>query len=116
MMKIILLVLGISIFSFASTRYVTPNMVVQNSELYCVNSDKIVVYTVGDIVDGDFAKACSYNKDTIEYRLEKMNEYNNSFIGKFYYYLKILSLIFIVGLLIFSILIMIHLIKSTVED
>ena len=116
MMKIILLVLGISIFSFASTRYVTPNMVVQNSELYCVNSDKILVYSVGDIVDGDFVQNCSYNRDTIDSRLQKIKEYNNSFIGKFYYYIKILVFIVLLVSLIYCIFMLINIIKSTVKD
>lgn len=115
MLKIIL-VMFFSIVCFGATRYVTPNMVVQNSELYCINSDKILVYSVGDIVDGDFAQNCSYNRDTIDSRLQKIKEYNNSFTGRFYYYIKILVFTVLLVALIYCIFMLINIIKSIVKD
>lgn len=118
MLKIILviLVMFFSIVSFGSTRYVTPNMVVQNSELYCLNSDKILIYSVGDIVDGDFAQGCSYNRDSVEERLQQINEYSNSFAGKFYNFIKNIFFIFFMCAFIFCILFLFFIIKSIVKD
>lgn len=115
MLKIIL-VMFFSIVCFGATRYVTPNMVVQNSELYCINYDKILVYSIGDIVDGDFAQSCSYNKESIERRLQKIHEYNDSFTGKFYNFMKALFYIFMCCVLIFCVLFLFFIIKSIIKD
>jgi hypothetical protein len=115
MLKIILFMF-FSIVCFGATRYVTPNMVVQNSELYCLNSNKILVYSVGDIVDGDFAQGCSYNRDSVEDRLQRINEYSNSFAGKFHNFIKNIFFIFLMCALIFFILCLFFTIKSIIRD
>ena len=96
----LLLILLLSIGAFASTVYVTPNFVVEKSELYCLNSDKISVYPVGDILNGDYAKNCSYNKESIDTKLQKINEYNESLEGKIYSALNTFLYGVLVGLMI----------------
>lgn len=109
-MKLILIFI-LSIGAFASTTYVTPNFVVEKSELYCLNSDKIVIYPVGDILDGDYAQNCSYNKSTIETKLQKINEYKNSLEGKIYSFLKYLLYFILICSFIFMFYMLFLLIK-----
>lgn len=67
-MKTLLLIM-LTTFSFAGTKYRTPVFVVENSTLYCFYSltSKIEEYKPGDLVDGDYASHyCSYNKETMK--------------------------------------------------
>lgn len=68
-LKITLVVLFLATGVSAGIQYVTPNMIVSNSPMYCTDryGERISTYIVGDIVGGDFAKQnCSYNKSTVE--------------------------------------------------
>ena len=114
-MKLILILL-LSMYAFASTRYVTPNFVVQNSELYCLSSDKIIIYPVGDILDGEFAQNCSYNKESIEMKLQKINEYNESLEGRIYSGLHTFLFGVLFGIIILCFILLFYIIRSIWKD